>query len=233
MDSHSITAILFLAFGLGIMHAMDADHIMVITNFIGRRPSLKQSLRYSARWAFGHGAALLVAGFFVFILGRAIPVELSEAAERVVGAVLIALGIWVLRDLRRKQAHLHFHTHHNLPYHAHWHSHPHDSKTIHPADTHKHGHSAVMIGLLHGVAGSAPLLALIPLTQISSPWLGIAYLLIFASGVLVSMMLFGGVLSGAMRWLQRFGHVFINGFRAVIAGGSIVFGGCWLAGFHS
>jgi nickel/cobalt exporter len=246
MDSHSITTILFLAFGLGVMHAMDADHIMVISNFIGRRPDLKQSLGYTARWAVGHGTALLVAGFFVFILGRAIPAELSEVAEHAVGVVLILLGLWVFWDLRRKKAHLHFHQHDGLPYHAHWHSHEHDNKTAHRTDTHKHdhsadthteihkhSHSAVMIGLLHGTAGSAPLLALIPLTQIASPWLGIAYLLIFALGVLASMMLFGGVLSSTMRWLQRFGHPFINGFRMMIAGGSIVFGGYWLAGFPS
>ena len=233
MDSHSITTILFLAFGLGVMHAMDADHIMVISNFIGQRPNLKQSLGYSARWAVGHGTALLVAGFFVFILGRAIPTGLSEMAEHAVGVVLIALGIWVFWDLHRKKTHLHFHQHDDLPYHAHWHSHAHDSKTHHRTDTHKHRHSAVMIGLLHGTAGSAPLLALIPLTQIASPWLGLAYLLIFALGVLISMMVFGGVLGSAMRWLQRFGNAFINGFRKLIAGGSIAFGGFWLVGFHS
>jgi nickel/cobalt exporter len=233
MDSHSVTTILFLAFGLGMMHAMDADHIMVISNFIGQRPSLKQSLGYSARWAVGHGIALLVAGFFVFILGRAIPVELSAVAEHAVGVVLIVLGLWVFWDLRRKKVHLHFHQHDDLPYHAHWHSHVHNNKLSHRADSHKHRHSATMIGLLHGTAGSAPLLALIPLTQIGSPWLGIAYLVIFAVGVLVSMMLFGGVLSGVMGRLQRFGNVFINGIRMTIASGSILFGGYWLSGIHS
>ena len=233
MDSHSITTILFLAFGLGVMHAMDADHIMVIANFIGQRPGLKQSLRYSARWAFGHGMALLVAGVFVFILGRAIPVELSAAAEHAVGMVLILLGAWVFWDLHRKKAHLHFHHHDDMPYHAHWHSHPHDNKLPHHADTHAHTHSAIMIGLLHGTAGSAPLLALIPLTHLASPWLGMAYLCLFTLGVLASMVLFGGVLSGAIRRLQCFGQTFINGFRMIIAGGSIAFGGFWLAGIHT
>ena len=81
-----------------------------------------------------------------------------------------------------------------------------------------------MIGLLHGTAGSAPLLALLPLAQIPSPWLGVAYLALFTLGVLLSMLLFGGVLSSAVRWLQRFGNKVITVFRITIASGSIVFG---------
>jgi ABC-type nickel/cobalt efflux system permease component RcnA len=228
MDSHSIIALLSLAFGLGILHALDADHIMVISNFIGRRHSLQQSVRYCARWALGHGAALLTVGFFVFIFGQAIPVALSAYAEHAVGAVLILLGAWVFWDLRRKNAHLHFHQHDGLPHHAHWHQHHnihhHKNAQSHHADTHKHQHSAVMIGVLHGTAGSAPLLALIPLTQIGSPWLGIGYLTVFAVGVLLSMVLFGGVLSRSIQWLQRFGNKIITLFRAIVASGSVAFG---------
>ncbi len=230
MDSHSTITLLSLAFGLGIMHALDADHVMVISNLIGQRPSLQQSLRYCARWALGHGAAILIAGFFVFILGRTIPATLSAYAEHGVGAVLVALGVWVLWDLHRRNTHLHFHQHNGLPRHAHWHRHNnndnnrHINKQSHSTDTHQHRHSAVLIGVLHGTAGSAPLLALIPLTQIASPWVGIAYLALFAFGVLLAMLLFGGLLSGAVRRLQRFGSQVITTFRAIVAGGSIVFG---------
>jgi ABC-type nickel/cobalt efflux system permease component RcnA len=240
MDSHSIITLLSLAFGLGILHALDADHVMVISNLIGRRPSLQQSMRYCARWALGHGSALLIAGFFVFILGRAIPVELSVYAEYGVGAVLIVLGVWVFWDLRRQQTHWHFHQHDDLPRHAHWHrhnhihfNHHHDSKQPHNADTHKHHHGAVMIGVLHGMAGSAPLLALIPITQIASPWLGIAYLALFAIGVLLSMLLFGGLLSSAIRGLQRFSNKVITMFRIIMASGSVAFGFYLLWGSHS
>lgn len=227
MDSHSLIALLSLAFGLGILHALDADHVMVISNFIGKHTSLQQSMKYCARWALGHGTALLVAGFFVFVLGRSIPVELSAYAEHGVGAVLVLLGIWVFWDLSRKRVHLHFHQHDDLPRHAHWHRHTqklfkrHEN---HNTDSHSHRHSAVMIGLLHGTAGSAPLLALIPLTQYTSPWRGLAYLTLFALGVLLAMLLFGGVLSGAIRWLKRFGDKTLYGFRMLVAGGSVGLG---------
>ena len=235
MDSHSTTTLLSLAFGLGIMHALDADHVMVISNFIGRRPSLQQSLRYCARWALGHGTAILAIGIFVFILGNAVPAGLSSYAEYGVGAVLIALGVWVLWDLYRRNVHLHFHQHDGLPSHAHWHRHSkrNINKQFHNTDTHKHHHSAVLIGVLHGTAGSAPLFALIPLTRIESPWVGIAYLALFAVGVFLSMLLFGGLFSSAIRFLQRFGNRVITLFRTIVAGCSIAFGIYLLLGSQS
>jgi hypothetical protein len=83
------------------------------------------------------------------------------------------------------------------------------------------------------MAGSAPLLALIPLTQIASSWLGIAYLGIFAIGVLLSMLLFGGLLSGAVCWLQGFGNNVITLFRITVASGSVAFGVYMLLGSRS
>ena len=233
MDSHSLIALLSLAFGLGVLHALDADHVMVISNFIGKHSILQQSMKYCARWALGHGMALLVVGFIVFVLGRSIPVEISAYAQHAIGAVLVLLGIWAFWDLRSKHTHLHFHQHDDLPHHAHWHRH---SKSLlqypshHNADSHSHRHSAVMIGILHGTAGSAPLLALIPLTQYASPWEGLAYLTLFALGVLLAMLLFGGVLSGAIRWLKRFGDKTLFGFRILVAGGSVGLGLCMLIG---
>lgn len=249
MDSHSIFALLTLALGLGLVHALDADHVMAISNLIGNQSSVKTSLKFCARWAIGHGAALLAVGFVVFILGKAIPIDLSSVAEAGVGVVLILLGAWVLWGLYRKKAHLHFHQHDGLPEHAHWHSHgdthdnkshgnrmhekiSHDnnSKEKHKLDNHAHNHSAVMIGILHGTAGSAPLLALIPLSKMASPWLGLAYLSLFAVGVLLSMLFFGGILTSLIRWLQLLGNKVINGFRIVVALSSVVFGIYLLAG---
>lgn len=224
MESHTIFPLLTLAFGLGLVHALDADHVMVISNLIGKRTSLKQSLSYASRWALGHGATLLIIGIFVFVLGQAIPKQFSTFAEHGVGALLILLGAWVLWDLRHKKAHLHFHQHDDLPEHAHWHQHRHHNKQRHRLNSHTHNHGAMMIGVLHGAAGSAPLLALIPITQFTSPWIGVAYLLVFAIGVLLSMLVFGGVFSGIVKGLQRFGDRAIKLLRVSVAGGSIVFG---------
>lgn len=224
MDAQSTTALLALAFSLGVIHALDADHVMAVSNFIGKRSTLRRNLIFCSRWAIGHGTALFVIGFAVFIMGQTVPAGLSHIAEQAVGIVLILLGLWVLWDLRRKNAHIHFHQHHDLPKHAHWHRHDHLNNQPHAQDNHTHSHGAVMIGILHGTAGSAPLLALIPLTQIDSPFLGMLYLLIFAIGVLLSMLLFGGLFSSVMAWLNRFGSNVIRGFRLTVAMSTIVLG---------
>ena len=235
MESQSLFAILGLAFGFGLLHALDADHIMAVSGLASTRPGLRNSLLFCSRWAIGHGAALLIIGGAVLFLGMAIPVELSEFAESLVGLVLVLIGLWVFYDLHRKRAHLHFHQHDTLPRHAHFHVHHDTRQTLHPRNAHKHephahNHKAIMVGLLHGTAGSAPLLALVPLAQMGSAWYGFAYLLVFGIGVLCSMLVFGGLLGGLFTWLSRWGDSVVRGLRILVASSSIIFGGYLLAG---
>jgi len=229
MDITTGYSILILAFGLGMLHALDADHVMAVTGLAAQRPGLRQSLRFCSRWAIGHGLALLFIGGAVLLLGMAIPATLSAIAESLVGLVLIAIGLWVIVDLYRRRAHLHFHHHDDLPRHAHWHTH-HPVKD-HARDSHQHTHRAVMVGLLHGTAGSAPLLALLPLTAMGeSPWLGMAYLLLFGLGVLLAMFIFGGMLGSVFNWMMRWGNRTVRIMRGGVAISAMGFGAYLLAG---
>lgn len=222
----SYLMILSLAFGLGMLHALDADHIMAVTSLAGTKKGLGESRRYCLQWALGHGVILLLAGSVLFLLGRAIPPQLSHLAEILVGVVLIVIGVSVLRDIRRKRVHIHFHQHDKLLPHAHWHQH--GTMAAHPSSSHRHAHKAVMFGMLHGLAGSAPLLALLPMSQLSSPLKGLMYLLLFALGTLLSMLLFGGLLGGAVAWLQGYGEKLVERLRIVISTMAIVFGAVWI-----
>lgn len=223
MENQSVVAILSLAFGLGLLHALDADHIMAVSGLASTRPGLRSSIKFCAHWAIGHGLTLLSIGAGVFLLGMAIPTRLSEYAEHLVGAVLIAIGVWIIWQLARQKAHLHFHRHDDLPRHAHWHVHTkHIAEDIH--QRHSHDHSAITVGILHGTAGSAPLLALLPLAKMGSPWIGMGYLAVFGLGVIAAMMLFGGLLGGVYTWLSRRGEGIIRILRATVALSSISFG---------
>jgi len=226
-------SVLFLAFGLGMLHALDADHIVAISGLSCQKPDKKTSLLYCARWAVGHGSALLLIGAAVMFLGMAIPQHLSALAEHLVGFVLIVIGLAVLRDIYRQRAHLHFHHHGGSTPHAHWHRHQqaalqHQSglnrSDSHHSDKHQHSHAPVFVGVLHGVAGSAPLLALLPLTQMKSPWLGMSYLLLFGLGVFMAMLIFGGVIGHLFGWLKSWGNRFINLLRLGVSMISIVYG---------
>jgi sulfite exporter TauE/SafE len=226
MAGHSYLTILSLAFGAGMLHALDADHIMTITSLSGMKNSFRSSVKYCAHWAIGHGSVLLLLGAAVMLLGMIIPPELSQTAETLVGVVLIVIGAGIVIDIFRKRAHLHFHQHDDLSPHAHWHQHHPEEQHEHAS--HQHHHRAVFIGMLHGAAGSAPLLALLPISQLHDPLRGLAYLLVFGLGTLVSMLFFGGVLGTSMRWLQRYGQRTMQGIRLTIGIGAIVFGAVWI-----
>ena len=237
MESTGTTLVLLLAFGLGMLHALDADHVMAVSGLSSAdaRPGsrLRNSLRFCLRWALGHGAVLCLIAAAVYLFGMSIPDSLSEIAESLVGGVLIVIGIMVIRDLLKHNAHLHFHKHGNSPAHAHWHVHdrPHDRHSHNSTDkAHHHHHSAVLVGMLHGTAGSAPLLALIPVAQQQSPLLSMLYVLLFSLGVFLSMLVFGGLLGKVFSWLERVGNRVVYGLRAGVAVSAIAFGGLLLQG---
>ncbi|MEJ2398091.1 MAG: urease accessory protein [Gammaproteobacteria bacterium] len=232
MQLHEILYLLTLGLGLGMIHALDADHIMAVTGLVSGRPSRRIAVSFCFRWAMGHGMSLMAFGIGVYFLGMALPTSVSAVAERAVGGVLIAIGLWVLWDLWGRGAHLHFHRHDDLPKHAHWHEHTHAEHAAqdHHKVPHRHGHKATMVGLLHGTAGSAPLLAIIPVSQHAPPWVALAYLLIFSFGVLLTMLAFGGVLGTVFHWLGQRGQRIVPWLRGTVAFGAMGLGVFWLVG---
>lgn len=229
MENTDLLTLITLAFGLGILHALDADHIMAASGLASTRVSLRNSLQFCFRWAAGHGISLLIIGGCVYLLGMAIPHGLSHYAESTVGVILIAIGVWIIWELKIKNAHLHFHRHDGLPEHAHWHAHDHKQEP-HNKDPHIHKHNAILVGVLHGTAGSAPLLVLVPLAKLGSPVYGIAYLVVFSAGVFITMIIFGGFLGGVYQWLSKLGTNFVNTLRLIIAASSIAFGAYLVTG---
>jgi len=225
---------LALGFSLGLVHAFDADHVMALSVFATREHSAGRAVAAGIRWAAGHGCVLLLAGIALLGLGRALPPEVSLWAERVVGLTMVGLGIHVWIDLLRSHAHIHFHVHDDLPPHAHWHRHegaaPNGVARPHGSG-HHHRHGPVMVGALHGLAGSTPLLAVVGVGSVS-PALGLAYLLLFALGVTLAMALVSGLLGQLTCRMARGAR---NGgpsrrlaaLRALSAAGSIT-AGSWL-----
>jgi nickel/cobalt exporter len=231
MDLTHISFVIALAFGLGMLHALDADHIMAVSGLIANQRSTKDTLRFCFRWAIGHGTVLVIAGIFAFAVGWVLPSSLSHYADAGVGVILIVIGAAVLVNLYRRRIHVHFHSHDGLPAHAHWHSHHSHELTQHSHNSHRHGHGAMLVGMLHGLSGSAPLLALIPMATLKSPMLGFVYLFIFSVGVLLSMLLFGGLLSLFLKMVERFAERLLFWVRALTGVGAIVLGGLMLSSF--
>lgn len=230
MVDGGLLGVLSVGFGLGLLHALDADHIAAVSGLTSTRPGPRAGWAFCLRWSMGHGLMLLAIGGAVLLAGMAIPQEMSAYAEGLVGLVLLGIGAWVAIDLLRSRVHIHFHQHDGLPNHAHWHAHNDAASRHHRRAGHAHRHGAVLVGALHGLAGSAPLLALLPLASAGAPWVGLAYIGCFSVGVLVAMLLFGGVLGGLFGWLARWGERAVRLLRTGVATGSMGLGLYLLAG---
>ena len=175
---------------LGSLHAFEADHLAAVTSFAVQKPTARQSMGFGFRWALGHGTSILIAGMLLIFLGLKIPESASHIMERSVGLVLVLLGAWTV--VATRALHAHEHSHGPAEKHVHFHSHL-------TSREHEHKHGPTIVGLMHGLAGAAPAVALVPLAMIDSAFSGIGYLLLFAAGTAAAMSvyaLFAGYVAG-------------------------------------
>ena len=82
--------------------------------------------------------------------------------------------------------------------------------------------------MIHGLAGSAPVLAILPMLGSAQATIGLAYLTLFSLGVMLSMVVFGLLFGRLQFWLMRFGNHAFQLARLVLAVCSIGFGSYWL-----
>ncbi|HUG40098.1 MAG TPA: sulfite exporter TauE/SafE family protein [Longimicrobiales bacterium] len=175
------------ALTLGVLHSLEPDHLAAVSAFVVRRPGRRAAVGYGLRWAAGHGGVVLLAGSAILVLRLNVAEGADAWLEKVVGLSLVLLGGWVLATART--LHAHHHVHADGTAHTHLHAHPRDPGRPHPRE-HRHGHAATAFGALHGLAGTAPVVALIPVTSADSAAAGVAYLLAFGVGTAAAMGLY-------------------------------------------
>jgi sulfite exporter TauE/SafE len=170
---------------LGMEHALDADHVVAVSTIVSESRSLLRSLLVGVVWGIGHTVTLLLVGLVVLFLGIAVPSWVALSAEFLVGLILILLGVQILWRYNTKRVHAHYHDHGD-GMHIHFHAHE-------ATDAHSHRHEGprvrkpLLVGMVHGFAGSAALLVLV-LSTIQSPLTGVLYILIFGLGSIVGML---------------------------------------------
>lgn len=182
-------SLLSLGFAQGLTHATDADHLAAVGTIVSERKSVWRSALVGGTWGAGHTASLLAVGLVVLFLDLQISEATEAVLEGIVGVMLIALGLNVIRKLvTGGSAHLHTHGHAGKS-HAHVHIHDHREKEV--SSSH-HGlefsSRALIIGMVHGLAGSAGLM-LIVIPTIDTKALGVLYILVFGIGSIGGMML--------------------------------------------
>ncbi|MCP4487937.1 MAG: urease accessory protein [Gammaproteobacteria bacterium] len=224
-------SLLFLGFIIGMRHALEADHLAAMATLTSRGYSTQKAIRQGIAWGLGHSITLFIFGCIVLLMDQVIPERLAAALEIVVGGMLILLGIDVLWRAWKNRIHYHLHQHNNQ--NPHFHAHSHTGKGEHTRSRHQHNHDnefplrALLVGLIHGMAGSA---ALILLTLDSAPTigLGLAYITLFGIGSIVGMGLLSMTISIPIRaasnrltWLHN-GLQFAIGICTLGIGTSIV-----------
>ena len=194
----STYALLGVGLLFGLKHATEVDHVVAVSTIVSQHRNVWRSAVVGALWGAGHTAALLITGVVVLSLRVAIPERVSSWLELCVALMIIGLGATALwRALRkRSDVHVHEHSHDGM---SHVHIHFHDQQTRHEAQrSHTHavarvGIKPILIGAVHGLAGSGALTLLI-LAQIQSTWQGLFFLAVFGVGSIAGMLLMSGLI---------------------------------------
>jgi sulfite exporter TauE/SafE len=208
-----ILSIIALGFFLGMRHATDPDHVIAVTTIVSRERSIGPAAWIGALWGLGHTITIFAVGAGIILVGWVIPTRLGLSMEFSVGLMLILLGILNLTGVMQwindqfspahggsSVVHSHPHSHGDFV-----HTHPH----VHAPESHFHAPEKtplgrldrvfgrlgmyqvlrpLVVGLVHGLAGSAAV-ALLVLTTIREPRWAVAYLLVFGVGTIAGMML--------------------------------------------
>ncbi len=243
----SLLTVIGVGFLLGMRHATDPDHVIAVTTIVSRQQSIRRAGLIGILWGIGHTLTILFVGAAIILFNLAIPPRVGLTMEFAVGLMLIFLGIlnltgvtqWITNRFTPAHTHagaVHAHPHkHGVDAHAHIHG--------HNPEVHMHFEQKpegnlqkalariglyqllrpLVVGLVHGLAGSAAV-ALLVLATIRDPRWAIIYLLIFGVGTIAGMMLITMIIAAPFAYT---GKRFINFNRGLtVASGliSVAFG---------
>ena len=211
---NSVLAMTFLGFLLGMRHATDADHVIAVSTIVSRQRSVGTAALIGAFWGVGHTFTIMAVGAAIILFNIVIPPRLGLLMELAVGIMLVLLGVLNLTGLIRRWAeslapaagggHSYHHAHGDSIH-----------RRVHSHEPGCHGHAEtatpltrldrrfgrirsrlgfyhiarpVLVGVVHGLAGSAAV-ALLVLATIHASAEAVAYLLVFGVGTIAGMML--------------------------------------------
>lgn len=202
-----------LGFFLGMRHATDADHVVAVTTIVSRQRDLSAAALTGLMWGVGHSVTVIAVGSAIVLFNLTIPAPVGLGMELSVGAMLVVLGLLNMaafldfrpstwRRLAGSSQHVHSHAHSHADYvhsHAHGHgpdAHPHaaDRTPVASLDRRFGGWRLyawvrpIVIGVVHGLAGSAAVTLLI-VAAVRDPGWAVAYLVVFGLGTIAGMLL--------------------------------------------
>jgi len=195
MSNGTLIGLLGLGLILGLRHALDPDHIAAVSTIVSESRSVRRSSLIGTFWGLGHTMSLFIAGVLVIALKVQISDRVALWMEFAVALMLILLGLKaMLKPLRGWRIHVHQHVHDGGS-HSHVHLHR-------PSEEHAHKHRHLirsgarpfLVGMVHGMAGSAALMILV-LATIPSALAGLIYIAVFGLGSVGGMLIMSSLIS--------------------------------------
>ncbi len=219
MEFFSIYFLSILGFGflLGLKHALDTDHFVAVSTIISKNKNLKKSLILGISWGIGHTTTLFFVGLLILIFKINISERIALGFEFIVGIVLIFLGLEILYNRLISKNKMKYFIKNDKSNYNYKHS---SKKQL------SHNHKSFLIGLIHGLAGSAVLMLLVT-ASINSITQGLIFILIFGIGSIFGMFLISGIISTQLIFLSKINKLdkileIIAGIISIIIGVIII-----------
>jgi high-affinity nickel-transport protein len=206
---------------LGMRHALEPDHIAAVSTLVSDEQSSIRAAWLGVCWGIGHTLTLFVVGLGLVLVQSEIPAGLADVFEIIVSVMLIGLGMRSVLQAAslgsRGPATLHkhrwiVHQHPGMPAHVHigkW----------------TFARRPLLVGAVHGLAGSGALAALV-LTTLPSTASRLTYMIVFGLGSTAGMAALSGLLGWPLARLGAHQHV-TRGISFVVGCMSMVLGVVW------
>jgi high-affinity nickel permease len=199
----TLLTIIILGLFLGMRHATDPDHVVAVTTIVSRERRVSHAMAVGALWGLGHTATIFIVGSAIILLKITIPPAVGLTMELSVGLMLIFLGVLNLTGLLSRAIEWLARHGYLLGAHTHilfgrqfLHAHSGDDSSYVARRLPSWGRKLglfhilrpMIVGIVHGLAGSAAVTLLV-LATITRPGWTIAYLLVFGVGTIIGMLL--------------------------------------------
>lgn len=159
-----------LGLASGVRHAMEPDHLAAVSTLVAEQRSVRASVSFAAMWGLGHAAMLIAVGGLLVLLGCEMPPAFAAIAELGVAVMLVFLGARALLRARKR------------------------TPEQHVAQTGHGSHRRpLVVGIVHGLAGSGALTALV-FAAGHKPMAGLVFMTLYGAGAMLGMSALAGVL---------------------------------------
>lgn len=206
---------------VGLRHAFEPDHLMAVATLVSRERSVGAAARLGASWGVGHSVSLLTAGSLLAVLRVAMPIGLTSLLEAGVAVMVTGMGIRALRESWRMAS--------GGP--SQWHAHG-GSRHIH-ATNGEHVHIGtwtlarrpLLVGIVHGLAGSGALTAL-ALASLPTLPAQVGFIFVFGVGSAAGMAAVAGAAGWPVARLART-RLAMASLSAATGTAAVAFGVAW------